>query len=336
MLCPFPAIDAHSHLPLDDDATRAVAEELGLRIVNICVDSKELGGLDSQRGWYLDLIHAHPKSFGWCTSFSLEAFGAANWADRAIAQLDRDFGDGAIACKVWKNVGMDLRDPVSGAYVLVDDERFNPVFAYLQKIARPLLMHIGEPMACWSALDPASPHYAYYSKNPQWHWHGRSDVPSHPQLMAARDRVIERFARLTVIGAHFGSLESDFTALAERFDRYPNFFVDTSARLGDVALLARRDYNATKEFFIRYADRILWGIDWVVIQPTSQLPLERREQLQRSLRHQYELEWRFYSTDDELLIDNRPTRGLKLSADVLKRTFADTARRIYFEKSGKA
>src|SRR5436309_10505520 len=105
MLTPFPAIDAHSHLPLDDDVSRGISESLGLRVINICVDSAELGGLDAQRGWYRALVLKHPGTFSWCTSFSLEGFGEAGWADRAIARLEEDFAAGAIACKFWKNLG---------------------------------------------------------------------------------------------------------------------------------------------------------------------------------------------------------------------------------------
>ena len=135
----------------------AIVESLGLRVINICVDSTELGGLDAQRAWYRAPVAKHPATFSWCTSFSLDGFGERGWADCAIAQLDEDFSTGAIACKFWKNIGMDLRDFKMGEYVFVDDERFTPIFEHLAKHHRPTLMHIGEPLACSDALDPESP-----------------------------------------------------------------------------------------------------------------------------------------------------------------------------------
>lgn len=322
-------IDAHSHLPADHPDALAMLESLGLRVTNICVDSHELGGLDSQRAWYRRLITDHPQRFAWCTSFSLEGFGSADWPERVIEQLRADFAAGAIAAKVWKNVGMDLRDPATREYVFVDDPRFDPVFRFLEQSGRPLMMHIGEPMACWSALDPESPHYPYYAANPQWHWHNRTDVPTHARLIASRDAIAERYPGLTVIGAHFGSLEYDLSELARRLDRYPNLMADTSARLGDVALLARKDHAATRAFFIRYADRILWGKDWVFTRPFSQMPEEERTRAVGYVRRGYEQERRFYTGADVLQVDRKDVQGLGLPADVIDRLFEGNARRVY-------
>ncbi len=330
----FPAgvIDAHTHLPLDEPLTQALIESLHLRLFNICVASSELGGLDAQRGWYRNLVETRPELFGWCTSFGLEKFGQNGFAQAAIAQLDADFSAGATACKVWKNIGMDLRDPATGDFVLIDDPRFEPIFAHLAQAKIPLLMHIGEPLACWRPLDERSPHFSYYRDNPQWHWHARADVPSHEHLMAVRDRIIERHPTLTVIGAHYATHEYDFAELARRFDRYPNFRVDTSARLADAALLAARDYPATRSFFIHHADRILWGIDWVLSRPPSTVSEDRRKNLAVGLRQRYELEWRFFATDDEMTINGNIVRGLALPADALRKIFFENAAETYFRR----
>jgi hypothetical protein len=329
VLADFTLIDAHSHLPLDDPSSSQMLERLGIAVLNICVDSPELGGLDAQRDWYRELRRRQPQRFAWCTSFSLDGFGSPGWTDRAIDTLEADFAAGAISCKVWKNVGMGLRDPQTGQFVFVDDERFLPVFDHVERGGRPVLMHIGEPLACWRALDPESPHYAYYKQNRQWHWHGRRDVPSHEALMDARDRVIARHPGLIVVGAHYGSHEADLQQLSRRFDQFDNFFVDTSARLGDLAVLTRDDRECVRDFFIRHADRILWGVDWVLTTPASRLTADAKQALVSRLTSQYELEWRFFTTRDELLINNRPVRGLGLPAMVISRLFSANAIRVY-------
>jgi predicted TIM-barrel fold metal-dependent hydrolase len=327
---PFPRIDAHVHLPADSDAARDVVAQAQLKVINICVDSAELGGLAAQRGWYSELRRRQPERFAWVTSFSLEGFGAAGWAERVIAQLAEDFDTGgAVGCKVWKNVGMDLRDPATGEFVFIDDARFEPIFQWLQEQGRPVLMHIGEPLACWSPLDPANPHYGYYSANPQWHWCGRTDVPTHARLIASRDAIAERFPRLKVVGAHYGSLEFDVSEVAARFERYPNFHVDTSARLADVGLQAARDHDKVRSFFIQYADRVLWGTDPVVTRPMSQLPPDQLQPLLQWLPRMWQKEWRFFATSDELHFNNVPARGLALPDDVLRKLFVDNARRVY-------
>ena len=65
---------------------------------------------------------------------------------------------------------------------------------------KPLLAHLAEPIAAWLPLDPESVHYRYYSNNPEWHVYGREGFPSHETILAARDRILEKHPRLTVIG----------------------------------------------------------------------------------------------------------------------------------------
>src|SRR4051812_17891856 len=99
-----PIVDGHAHLPLDTAEAQAWMGSRELSVVNICVASSELGGLDAQREWYRKLHAAMPGRFAWVTSFD-----PAAPADEAIAQLKADFAAGACACKVWKNVGMEMR-----------------------------------------------------------------------------------------------------------------------------------------------------------------------------------------------------------------------------------
>jgi predicted TIM-barrel fold metal-dependent hydrolase len=324
-------IDAHAHLPADHSDVAAVFDDLDLKVINVCVAAGDMGGLTAQRQWYRGLAERRGDRFAWITSFSLVGFGTPDWADRAIAQIDGDLaGVGlAVGCKVWKNVGMELRDPASGGFVFVDDPRFTPIFEHLAARGCPALMHIGEPLACWRALDPASPHYGYYKSCPQWHWFGRTDVPSHEQLMAARDRVLERHPGLHVIGAHYGSHEYDVGEVARRFDRYANFTVDTSARMGDIAMQTRHDREAVRRFFIRYADRLLWGVDWVFSQPASAMSADQRHGAAEALRRTYDTERRFFTTDEQLTIAGQPVRGLALPADVAHKLMLGNARRIY-------
>lgn len=321
-------IDAHSHLPLDTPDSRAVLEAFDLRVLNITVAHDSLGGLDAQRGWYRTLIREHPTRFAWCTSFDPTPLDAPDFVDRAIAGIEQDLSAGAIAVKVWKHVGMEMRDR-DGGWILVDDPRLAPIFAFLERRGIPLLMHIAEPLACWSPLDPQNPHYGYYSTHPQWHWHGRADVPTHERLIASRDAVVERHPKLRVIGAHYGSQEFDLRAVAERFERFPNYCVDTSARLGDLAVHVERDRPAVRTFFERYAGRILWGLDYVCTAPLSAMPVEQQQRVIESIRRGYERELRFFQTDALITLAGREIRGLGLTGTARDELFHHAARRAY-------
>jgi predicted TIM-barrel fold metal-dependent hydrolase len=319
-------IDGHAHLPLDLDEASAWLADRDLAVVNICVDSEELGGLDAQRSWYRNLVRKNPERFAWVTSFSLEGFGQAGWADQVIRNLERDFHDGASACKVWKNCGMELRD-ADGRYVFVDDERFAKIFAYLQDRRKPLLMHIAEPIACWSPLDPDSPHYGYYSTAKHWHWFGRTDVPAHERLIASRDAIIERYPHLTIIGTHIGSEEHRLPAVGEKLAKWANYRVDTGARLGDLAVAARKDHEATRQWVSQWADRILWGVDWVLTRPLS---ASNWTTIRTGLERQHDLEWKFFATNEQLLINAKPVKGLNLDRAVLEKLFHRNARTVFW------
>ena len=329
-------VDAHSHLPLDTDEASAIVDALDLRIINICVDSAELGGLDAQRAWYRGLTEQRPDRFGWVTSFALDEVSPTGPSDQLLAQLEEDLtkvgGGGGSGVKVWKNVGMEVRDG-EGRFVFCDDERFDPIYAQLAEWKVPLLMHIGEPLACWQSLErmraDGSPHYDYYRANPQWHWCGKADVPSHAELVASRDRVCAKHPGLTVVGAHYGSLEYDVDAVAERFGRYPNFHVDTSARLGDLAMQVERDRGKVVAFFEAFSDRILWGLDWVMTRPLSEVATEERASLVERVKKAYETEFRFFATEEPVAFPGRTVRGLDLSKDVWRQLIWGNAQRVY-------
>jgi predicted TIM-barrel fold metal-dependent hydrolase len=54
----------------------------------------------------------------------------------------------------------------------------------------------------------------------------------------------------------------DLKQLGETFDKYPNFHVDTAARL---RILGRLNPPAIRDFFTKYQDRILFGSDDMVL-----------------------------------------------------------------------
>lgn len=324
-------IDAHAHLPLTEDSAEQLLERLGLDgVVNICVDHGDLGGLDAQRAWYRSLRQRHPNGFGWVTSFSLDGFGTSGWAERVAATITEDVSAGACGVKVWKNVGMELRDPTTGNWVFADDPRFAPVYRAVARAGVPLLTHIAEPIQAWRELDPKNPHFGYFSQARKWHWHGRTDVPTHERLIASRDAIVEANPDLTVIGLHLGSQEHDLSAVAERLDRWPNYHVDTGARLGDLVVHADTDRDALRSFLTQYSRRVIWGVDWVLTRPEAAMSPDDRAKFHAALAARYKLEKQFLSTDDPMDILSRRVRGLALEGEVLTRLVRSNATDMYF------
>lgn len=318
-------IDAHIHYGDDASELLALLDDFGLKLLNICVAQDSHGGWRDQAESYARLTHQDPAHFAWCTSFDLPRFDDPDYLDAVLAGLDADFANGAIACKIWKNIGMEVRK-AEGSFFMADDPYFDPIYEHMVAKGWPLLTHIAEPLECWLPLKEGSPHYGYYSRNPEWHMFNKPDYPSHATLMAARDNVLAKHPRLRMIGAHLGSLEYDVAEVATRLDRYPNFAVDISARLSDLAI---QDSAKVREFFIKYQDRILFGTDVVMRQAPSTLPAEERAQVLAALRQTYDMHIAYLTHSGPVTVRSYQSEGLALPASVLDKHWRTNAQQWY-------
>lgn len=318
-------IEAHIHFADDDPGFVALLEKYDLKLLNICVAADEFGGWRQMAERYRHFTDTEPERYAWCTTFDLPRFDDPDYVEKVIAELDQDFANGAIACKVWKNLGMEVRKP-SGEFFMVDDPLLDPIFDHLAKNERPLLMHIAEPLACWQPLEVDSPHRGYYEENPQWHMYNKPEYPSHAQLIDARDHVVAKHPKLRVIGAHIGSLEYDVAEPAKRFARYPNFAMDISARLGD---LAYQDSEKVRDFFLTYPDRLLFGTDIVQWEPLSTLSEADRAAKLAWVDENYATHFAYFERTGVVNVHGRKTLGLGLPDNILDKFYRTNARTWY-------
>jgi predicted TIM-barrel fold metal-dependent hydrolase len=318
-------IDAHSHFNGDHPTAAAALEALDLRMLNICV-AHEPGWRESRAQPYMTLAHTYHRQYAWCTAFDPPRFDDPQYIDSVIQALDRDFADGAVACKVWKDIGMTLRKP-SGEFVLLDDPVLRPVFKHMERRQMPLCAHIAEPLACWQPLDGNNVYRAYYTNHPEYHMYNKPEYPSHEALMRARDSVAREHPRLTVVGAHLASLAHDVREVAQRLDAFPNLAVDLSgpARWVDLAL---QDRNTVRQFFTNYGDRIMYGTD-CGCKSFSALSTEDRGKTLQELKQTTETALKFFGSDETLMLRGRTVRGLGLPEKVLAKIFFGNALRWY-------
>lgn len=321
-------VDAHVHYHGDHPDDLALLAELDLRLLNVSVPRPDPAWRRAKAA-YRRLAERHPERYAWCGGFAPPAAEdferPAAWVERALAEVRSDLAAGAVAIKVWKSIGLEIRKPC-GRYLMIDDEIFDPIFGHLAEVGVPLLAHIGEPRACWRPLTEESPHAAYYARHPEWHMAGRPDVPSHEELIAARDRVLEKHPQLRVVGAHLGSLEYDVGEIAARFERYPGFAVDTSSRLLDLAL---QDRERVRGFFRRHADRIVFGTDLVSMVPSTTLDAAGRRDKLAAARERWRAELAFLATDGPVVLRGREVRGLGLAPDLVDTVCRHNPRRWY-------
>ncbi len=330
----MPKIDAHAHLgapgPGQLRAFVAFLEKYNFRWLNICVGGMDWARLSRQIGAAQALHSAYPDRLAWATSFTVANWGHADWAKVAAATIDDGFAGGAVAVKIWKDVGMVLKDP-DGKYVLADDPRLDPVFGALAKQNRTLVAHLGEPRNCWLPVDKMTVDgdRRYFAAHPEYHGLLHSEIPNYEAQVAARDRMLERHPTLRVVGCHLGSLEYDVDELAKRLDKYPNFAVDLAARLVHLQIQPR---DKVRAFLVKHQDRILYATDLEFGRGGAAADADPSKALAR-LAATYDSDASWLATDREMALDNVKTgfksRGVALPAPVLRKIYFENARKWY-------
>jgi predicted TIM-barrel fold metal-dependent hydrolase len=252
----YPAIDVHSHVymktPEEIAAWVRMMDEAGVETVVI------LSGATGARFDQLaDLfLKAHPGRFQLYCGLDTTDIEAPDYPERAVAELVRCYKKGA------RGVG-ELSDKGSGythGALLPRDKRLHPndprLDLFWKKCAElklPVNIHMADHPSAWRPPDrhqerlPESQVYNQYGK----------DVPSYEELLAIRDRLLERHPETTFIACHFGNQGNDLATLSKVLDRFPNLYVDMAARDYEMG----REPRTAAKFIERYQDRVLFGTD---------------------------------------------------------------------------
>jgi predicted TIM-barrel fold metal-dependent hydrolase len=317
----FPVIDAHNHL----------GDEFGggwiHRPVSELIDVLDQAGIiryvDLDGGWGEDILIEHLEKFKAHRPDRFQVFGGVNWdkwidlgdgfPDWAARRLEAQKKCGADGVKIWKNFGLKVRDQL-GNIVAVDDERLEPVWLAAGELVLPVMIHVADPVAFFNPLDETNERWEELQAHPDWQF----PSPAYPlfnSIVEGLSRLVNRYPGTIFIGAHVGCYAENLGWVADMLDRCPNFFVDISARIGE---LGRQPYSARK-FFIKYADRILFGSDF---GPDIEA---------------YRLAYRFLETDDEYFNYNTSevpmqgrwyVHGINLPDDVLKKVYHLNAEKV--------
>lgn len=315
-------IDAHAHVLRVDPGLNALLDRLNLHLLDILlVDDKDpnMSNLQAEKATAEAFIRSAMGRAALCTSFDPYNIGKPKFAANAIRSLDEDFAHGAVAVKVYKNLGMEIRN-AKGNPVLPDDPALSPIYADISAHNITMIAHFADPDSAWQPPNPASPDYSYYQENPQDYMYGKPNQPSKATILAARDNVLRKNPKLRVVGAHLGSMESDFKQLAQHLDRYPNFTVDLAARTAYLMLQPRSDAIA---FILKYQDRLIYGSDLVFI------PSQDAGPRLRFWEREYARDWRFFATNDTVEADGVKGQGLALPNSVLRKIYHDNAIRWF-------
>ena len=311
-------IDVHTHIYKDDPELNALIKRLNLRTVNICViDDRDpdYNGLEPQRTEVLNVREGTMGRAAFATTFSPYEFEEPGFSARTIRQLNEDFDHGAVAVKIYKVMGMEMKNK-AGKWVMADDPAFEPIYRDIALHNRTVIAHLAEPDSCWQPPDPSNPDYSYYKEHPGEYAYAHPEWPAKAAILAARDHLLAQNPKLRVVGAHLGSMETNVDDIARRFDMYPNFAVDMAARIPYFMLQPR---DKVRAFLLKYQDRTLYATD-LVVSPKSKSGGALAE-----FRTTYARDWKFFSTDQKVEYMAHTYQGLALPRPVLRKLFHDNA-----------
>ncbi len=319
-------IDVHVHINSPDSALIDQAAADHFRLLTINVDYPDFPPLADQSRIAQALVASHPGTLAYAASFSMHGWDDPNWPRQTIAQLDAAFAAGAVAVKVWKNIGMEFRDS-RGRLVMIDDPKFDPVFEFIRERQRVLIGHQGEPHNCWLPIAQMTVNNdkEYFREHPQYHMFLHPELPSYEDQMAARDRMLAKNPQLKFMGAHLASLEWSVDRLAAFLERYPNTVVDLAARMGQVQYQSNLDLGKVRRFFIRYQTRLLYGTD------LSQDPGADPQEVRHEAHATWLRDWRYLATDETFRVPelDAPVHGLSLPKSVLRKIYRSNAERWF-------
>jgi predicted TIM-barrel fold metal-dependent hydrolase len=256
----------------------------------------------------------HPDRFVVFTEPSYDRITEPGYAKWQADELARATEAGARGVKILKVLGLFLREQVTnGPLVKIDDPRFDPMWEACGALGLPVAIHISDPKAFFLPIDAHNERYEELQRHPDWSFYGK-DYPSDAELLAARDRVLARHPKTTFIGLHVAHSSEDLGAASAALDRFPNLHAEIAARIGELG----RQPRASRRFFDKYQDRILFGTDG----PSDDL---------------YPIYFRFLETEDEYFPYSPgavPTQGrwriygLGLPDTILAKVYSQNAERL--------
>ncbi len=300
----FPAIDYHNHLDAQDPrAVLEIMDACGIeRIVNITMKT----GAEALA--MIERFHAVSERFSTIAWMDWSDLHSTGFFQRAVDRLEQFVEKGACGIKLWKDLGLSLRD-ANGEMLRIDDDRLAPLFEKAGALGVPVMFHTADPDAFFLPVDRHNERYEELAAHPDWAFSQTHFTKM--ELLAQRDRVFARHPRTRFVAAHVAERPEDLAYVGSMLEKHPNVWIDISARIAE---LGRQPYTARK-FFLQFADRILFGTDLV---PEIEM---------------YRLHFRFLETADEYFeYPSHASRqgrwniyGIDLPDDVLKKIYRDNA-----------
>ncbi|MFI6394199.1 amidohydrolase family protein [Nonomuraea sp. NPDC050547] len=317
----LPVVDAHTHLGrwLSEDGDWMVKDVPALLAEMDTLNVRAMVNLDGR--WGRELAAnlerydaAHPGRFATFCHVDWSQAAEPGFGERLAAQLRASVAEGAAGLKVWKDVGLRVRDH-RGELVMLDDVRLGPLWAAAGELGIPIALHTADPVAFFEPVDERNERLEQLAAHPGWVFSG-PEFPPFERLIEAMETMIGTHPATTVIGVHAGCWPENLAWVGGMLDEHPNFHIDIAARLAELGRAPR----AARELIMRHPGRVLFGTDDLPPDPeTYRIHFRFLETADEAFAH---------STEDPPLMGRWTISGLDLPGDVLGKVYAGNVRAL--------
>lgn len=268
----YPFVDVHSHqwdMPEQDlDELVARMDEMNMAVM-VNLSGRSFHRVEQPDGSFRFAVRSpdhlvrslervreeHPDRFLLFTNVDFEGFGTVGWTEREVRQIEADIEAGAVGLKIYKSLGMDLRDP-DGIRVPVDDPRLDPIWVACGRLGVPVLIHSADPAPFWQPKDADNERLLELIERPN-RIRPADEFPPWEQIVGEQLRVFEKHPETTFIAAHLAWMGNDLGRLGRELDRLPNMMTEIGAVLAELG----RQPRFARAFLETYRDRVLFGKD---------------------------------------------------------------------------
>jgi hypothetical protein len=257
----------------------------------------------------------------------LSALGSPGRDEAGSSDLQDAWNLGARGIKIWKDLGLWLRDTASER-VAVDDPRLDWLWSGAAQANAPIAIHIGDAPAFFQPIDQNNERIVELGMHPEYWFGDRERFPPLEQVHDEFESLVAKHPLTTFIAVHFGCF-LPYDRLHRMLGTYPNLYVDTSASLSDLG----RPTNRTEvlRIFHAFPERILFGTDLIRLSGVDLLPPASDDDpysIQYMERH-----YQFFETADEqdlLLPEQGDWRitGLGLPPSTVEALYQGNARKL--------
>jgi len=253
----FPAIDFHLHgsslkTAADYQKMIALMDKTGIAV--ICNMDGGFGAAFDQN---IKVGEAFKDRLLQFARVNWQGINEPGWPEKAAAELDRCFRNGAQGLKIAKELGLSIKNR-DGSYIQADDPRLDPIWEMCARHNKPVMIHISDSYGRFLPIGPENERYeaGLWRSSPEGNYY-KTGHPTPDVIEKARENMHTKHPKTRFVNAHMAMMYYDMDKVAKLLDKYPNADVELSATVQDLGRAPRM----IREFFLKYQDRILFGTD---------------------------------------------------------------------------